>query len=56
MKDSSQKEGTKKGQNKKLEDYTPEELEKMDPEQEADIWAQAMVDSLNDPENHDKTT
>lgn len=36
-------------------DYSIEELDNMDPEKVADMEAQAFVEALNNPENHDKT-
>jgi len=40
---------------KKLQDYTGEELDKM-PDEEADqLFVDAIVETLNDPENHDKS-
>ncbi len=44
-----------KGIKKKYEDYSAEELDAMDPDEEADLQAQAIVESLNDPDNHDKS-
>ncbi len=43
MEDSS-----KKVIKRKYEDYTAEELDAMDPDEEADLQAQAIVDTLND--------
>lgn len=46
---------SKKGTKKKYSEYTAEELDAMSPQEAADLHAQAIVDNLNDPENHDKT-
>lgn len=41
---------------KKYSDYTAEELDAMEPDKEADLQAEAILDALNNPENHDKTS
>ncbi len=40
---------------KKLEDFSGEELDKMDPEASGKLFADAIVENLNDPANHDKS-
>jgi hypothetical protein len=47
--------GDKKPVKKTIHDYTVEELDAMDFDKVADLMADDMVDSLNDPENHDKS-
>lgn len=40
---------------KKLEDFTGEELDKMDDDESARLFAEAIVENLNDPANHNKS-
>ena len=40
---------------KKLEDCTAEELEAMDMEKMGALFTEAIVDSMNNPDNHDKS-
>ncbi len=40
---------------KKLEDYSGEELDQMTAEESGKLYAESIVESLNDPANHDKS-
>jgi hypothetical protein len=47
--------GDKKPVKKTIHDYTAEELDAMDDDEVADLFAEDMVDNLNDPDSHDKS-
>jgi hypothetical protein len=38
-----------------LHEHTDEELDAMGWEKEAELWGKALVDGVNDKENHDKS-
>lgn len=43
---------------KTIHDYTGEELDMFaehDPDYESDLWSEAEIEALNNPDNHDKS-